>query len=73
MKKLTESDLEDMFDNYLDDLVNPIKIGRYEYSASMALYKIDKIAYNEELSNYIDYLLSEGEIKEQDGEYYENE
>jgi hypothetical protein len=73
MRKLYEYELYKMFDDYLDDTLELVKIGVYTYNPSYALQKIDKIAYEYEFGIFVDNKLQDGEIIEEDGEYYEVE
>ena len=66
MKLLTDKELEDMYDNMLDECFEPIKICGLEYSPSIALYKVDEIAYRCGLNDYIDGLVSDEILVEGD-------
>lgn len=63
-------DADELFQELLNQTQEPLKIGRLEYLAGDALRKLDPIAFRCEVSNYIDSLLSDGELTEIDGEFY---
>lgn len=63
-------DTDELFQDLLNETQEPLKIGRLEYLAGDALRKLDPIAFRCEVSNYIDSLLTDGELTEIDGEFY---
>lgn len=42
------------YDDMLDDVYGPVKIGPYEYSTSEALRSIDRIAYEQGFHDWLD-------------------
>lgn len=58
--KLTEFELQDMFNEMLDEIYEAVSICGYTYIASHALKEIDPIAYEEEYNNWIDFNLKDG-------------
>lgn len=75
MEKIVENkdivDIESLYDDMLDDTYGVVSIAGLEYSTtSDALKRLDPIAYRCGLSDYIDSLLTDGEIEEIDGDYY---
>tara|TARA_R110000824_G_scaffold76748_1_gene194411 strand:+ start:2412 stop:2630 length:219 start_codon:yes stop_codon:yes gene_type:complete len=63
MKLITE-----LYDNMLDECYPTIKLGHLEYAPSVALYRLDPIAYRVGLSDYESDLRTE---YEEDGSYQE--
>lgn len=74
MEKIIENkdivDIESLYDDMLDDTHGIVSIAGMEYSTSDALKRLDPIAYRCGLTDYIDSLLTDGEIEEIDGDYY---
>ena len=59
---------EDNYDDMLDETNEEVTICGYSYSPSIALYRVDPIAYNCGLSDYEDFLLSDNKYYlEKDG------
>lgn len=59
---ITEEQAEQMFDEYLDDSIEPINIGFGKFYASQILSKCDPIAYDLGLSEFIDHLAESMDI-----------
>mgnify|MGYP003495615373 CR=1 FL=1 len=59
-KVIYDNELEDMFNDLLDDTTPVIEILGFSYSPSRVLKEVDPIAYNEEFSNWLDNECSEG-------------
>ena len=57
MQKLTEQDLETMFEDYLNDVYGTVKIAGIEFDTARAFYKVDPIAYRGEMLAYADHLI----------------
>jgi hypothetical protein len=74
MEKIIENkdivDIESLYDDMLDDTYGVVSIAGMEYSTSDVLKRLDPIAYRCGLDDYIDSLLTDGEIEEIDGDYY---
>jgi len=49
---MNEALLKQIYDDMLDDCHPPIKIGNMEYAPSVALYRIDPIAYQVGMNDY---------------------
>jgi hypothetical protein len=65
--EFTESDIESMFDDMLDDIYGPVKIfERYEYSYARAVRELDPTLYRCALLEYIDAMITDGELFESD-------
>lgn len=63
--EITEWQLEQRFDEWLDETSEPVVIfGRYEYAVSRVLKAIDSVMYREAYLEYVDGLISEGELFE---------
>ena len=54
LQTFTERELEDLFDDFLDDCHETVKICGYEYSPSEALYSVDPTAYRQEFLFFVD-------------------
>ena len=50
---------EDVYDEMLDECYEEIEICGLKYSPSVALYRVDEVAYNEGKSEYFDSLASD--------------
>lgn len=68
--KLTGYELEQRYNEMLDECYEPIKICSYEYAPSVALLRVDPIAYSVGLSDWIDSQLGET-IFESNDNYYD--
>ena len=65
--EFSESDIESMFDDMLDDIYGPVKIfERYEYSYARAVRELDPTLYHTALLEYIDAMVTDGELFESD-------
>jgi len=53
-REMTDADLECLFDEWLDDAYGAAEIAGLSYSASFALYHLDRVAYNCALSDWLD-------------------
>jgi hypothetical protein len=58
-QKMTELELEEQFDEMLDDSQELVKIGNLSYLPSQVLKAVDPIAYRIGLSEFEDYLAEE--------------
>lgn len=63
-------DADELFEELLNDTNDTLKIGNLEYPAGYALKKLDPIAFRCGVNDYIDSLLTDGELTEIDGEFY---
>lgn len=68
--RVSQRILEQEFDNFLDEVCGPIKIAGYEYATSLALERVDPIAYNQEFLSWLDSQCGDGYLEERNGEYY---
>ena len=60
---------EEIYDEWLDETCEPVRIGSLEYSPSIVLERVDPIAYRCGYSDFLDYLGSNAEYElEQYGE-----
>lgn len=59
---ITESEAEQMFDEYLDDSSEQVNIGYGTFYASEILKRCDPIAYRLGVSDFIDHLADNAEI-----------
>lgn len=55
---------EDLFEDMLNETYSTVSICGYEYDAGRALKEIDPVAFRTGCADYIDSLVSEGEIFE---------
>lgn len=68
---ISENDLKKEFNEFLDENIDPFKVGKYEYAPSDTLKLVDPVAYHEEYLNWLDFKISEGSIIVKNGVYYE--
>jgi len=57
---LTRSDIEDLYEEMLDECYPDLMIAGFAYSTSRALKEVDPIAYRCGFSDYISFMLSDG-------------
>lgn len=55
-EKYTQEELEEMFDEMLDESYPPVKIGHSTFYASQILHNCDPIAYDISVQEYADFL-----------------
>lgn len=53
MKTFTKSELFEMYNDFLDELCETVKIGRLEYSPSEVLKSVDPVAYTIGYNEYL--------------------
>lgn len=70
--KYTEYELEQMYEQMLDECYGVVKIAGLEYSTSLALKEIDPTTFRCGFNDWLDSELGET-IFEINGEYYDNE
>ena len=56
---IVENIPEDYYDEMLDECYEPVNICGYEYMPSVALYRVDKVAYDCGYNDYCDSLYSD--------------
>ena len=61
---LTEHELDEIFDECIDDCEEKVKICGLEYYPSVVLYRVDPTAYRCARNDYIDSLISGGFLVE---------
>lgn len=54
----------DIYDDMVNESYDPIEVLGYDYSPSEVQKKVDLTAYQEGVNNYIDSLISDGEVTE---------
>ena len=60
---------EEIYDEWLDEISGPVRIGSLEYSPSIVLERVDPIAYRCGYSDFLDFLGGDAEYElEQYGE-----
>lgn len=69
----SEYDMEQQYNDFLDEVYPDCTIGGYKYSTSNALKDVDPVAYHEGFLNYIDSLLGESLWETVDGDYTDEE
>lgn len=67
---LTESELDELFDDMLDECEEMVTICGLKYCPSVVLYRTDLTAYNCYRNDYIDSLISDGVLVEVDDKIY---
>jgi hypothetical protein len=55
-EKFSEDELEEMFDEMLDETGEPARVGSLQFSPSEVLHNCDPIAYRIALDEYVDFL-----------------
>jgi hypothetical protein len=68
--KLTDRQLKDAFNEYLDEVCGDVTIGQYTYTASYTLNRVDPIAYNEDFNNWLNNECEDERLFIVDDEYY---
>jgi hypothetical protein len=71
MKRLYDGDLKQLFDEFLDEQYELIKVAGLEYQVSDVLKSVDPVAYRCGLADWLDAMVEDRIIKEVDGKYYE--
>jgi hypothetical protein len=69
-QELTDSELETMFNEYLDEVYPECSIAGFDYSTSHALSVIDPVAYRCSLSDWISNEVENEILEEVDGKYF---
>ena len=70
---LTNSELSDIYEEFLNEVYPDCKIAGYEYSTGYALKTIDPVAFRCGLSDWLDSEISEGIYIEHNGETFRKE
>ena len=68
--EMRESDLYAAYDDFLDEVHERVFICGFEYSPSLALMRIDRVAYNCGFNDWLDHEVAEGALQEVDGKYF---
>lgn len=68
---VTESELDRLYEDMLDDIYGAVNIGGYEYETSDALKQVDPIAYRCGRNDYVDSLVREGDMIMDEEDYRE--
>lgn len=61
---------DDLTEEFLNETLEAVKIGNLEYAAGRALKVLDPIAFNEEVNNHMDHLVSDEQALEINNKYY---
>jgi hypothetical protein len=70
--KYSDRDLEEMFDEALDECREPVKLGCLSYDVSIVLKRVDPIAYRQDFLHYLDLLMADRIVFEHtDGSYHD--
>lgn len=54
MEKISEYDATERFDDFLNEMYEPIRLCGYDYDAARAFKEVDPIAYRQEFNNWLD-------------------
>lgn len=73
MNSLSNYELEQRYEDMLDECCGMVAIAGLEYSTGSALKAIDPVAYRGGFNDWLDAEISEGNLFELDGEYYDEE
>lgn len=65
-EEVTESEIEDMYDDMLNDVYGPVNICGIDYDAGQALSEVDPTAYRVGMADYESDLIEDGVIFETD-------
>jgi hypothetical protein len=65
--KMTQQELNDSFDETLDEVTELVKIGNLTYTPSEVLKKVDPIAYRVSVDEHADWLLEDNPDLEIEG------
>ena len=65
-----EVDIAELYRDLLDEIYDPIKFGELEYSPSMVLESVDRVAFEMGCDEYADSELDDGRLIELNGSYY---
>ena len=76
LEKFTEYEIEQKYDEYLDEVYGEIEICGFKYAASRALKNVDEIAYRVGFADwesfyYVEIFVGDGKIMYVDREEYE--
>lgn len=63
-KVIYDKELEDMFEDFLDEVTPVVEVLGMSYNPSQVLKHVDPIAYREEFSNWLDSECQEGSLEE---------
>jgi len=70
--ELTECELYEIYDDFLNNTNNLVTICGYEYEPAPALKLVDKVAYQEGFNEWLNVLIENGEITYTDDKHYED-
>jgi hypothetical protein len=69
-EEVPEYELEEQYCEMLDDVYGETNIAGYQYSTSRALAEVDPVAFRCGFADYIDSLITDGDMVEACGKYY---
>ena len=69
MKQISDCELVEMFDEFLDEHES-VKILGMEYPVSSTLRRVDIVAYNTTFSDWLDSEMEDDRVFEIDGNYF---
>ena len=61
---MTDDEMEDRFQDTLDEIYSEVDIAGYSFGAGRALKELDYIAFREEFNNWLDSEIQEGNYRE---------
>lgn len=64
LEYLTQSELEEQFEEMLNESLDPVQFGALQYDAGTVFKQIDPVAFREDMNNYADSLLEDGYVIE---------
>ena len=70
MNHIPEYQLEQLFDDHFDQWFSEVRFGALTYTPSDVLKSTDPIAYRQEFLFWLDAQIDNGDLIEQDGEYF---
>lgn len=69
-RAICERDLENRFNEFVDDAFEPVKVLGYTYDQSHVLKEVDPVAYNQEYLAWLNLMVEERHFVEKDGQYF---
>lgn len=69
-RDLLDWELDDMYEEYLSEVFQPVSVCGYEYEAGKVLREVDPIAFRCGCADWLDNEITEGTIEEVDGKYF---
>lgn len=72
-KRVCERELYERYDEYLNEILPPVKIGDLEYEPAKTWKAVDEIAYDQDFFAWLEMQRDDGVLEERDNEWFEEE